>query len=165
MTPNFTFYRVLCTSPPDLEDEREVFETAVARFVEEVSMPDRVLFAPASLRPPIVASRQKQAIEANIRCCEFVLAVFGERWPDPVFGGFAAYAAECAREAGAGTRAVAVCFRNYAGAAPEVRALRESLAGCEGCELHDFVGAGDFGRLVGDLLSRWYGPLRPQPAE
>lgn len=156
MTPGFTFYRVLCTTPSELEEERDAFESAVARFVEEVTMPRGVLFAPASLRPPIVASRQVPVIEANIRMCEFVIAVFGEAWPDAVFGGFVDYALECAADQGIATRNVAVFFRNYAEAAPEIRALRERLAGRAACEQYDFQNAGEFGGCVREVLSRWF---------
>ncbi|MDE3167806.1 MAG: hypothetical protein KGN36_18545 [Acidobacteriota bacterium] len=161
MTPDFTFYRVLCTSPPELESERQAFESAVAGFVEDVSMKERVLFAPASLRPPTVASRQKEIVEANVRLCEFVIAVFGEQPADPVFGEFAAYAVDCARDPAIGTRAVALCFRNYKQAAPEVRALRAGLKERGPCELRGFRDAKEFSAVVRDLLCGWYDPPRP----
>ncbi len=161
MTPDFTFYRVLCITPPELESERQAFETAVASFVEDVGMKDRVLFAPASLRPPAVASRQQEVIGANVRLCEFVIAVFGERPADPVFGEFAAYALDCVRDPGIATRAVALCFRNFAQAAPEVRALRAGLNERGPCGQRDFRDAADFTAVVRDLLAGWYDPPRP----
>ena len=159
MATSFQFYRILCTTPPDLEEERLAFESAVAQFVEQVSMPDRVLFAPASLRPPIVAAVQKSAIERNIRECEFFLQIFGEERPDPVFPGFVEYALACAADAAMVTRAAAVLFRNHARASEEVRAFRESLASRGGCELRDFRNTEELGGVVRELLREWYAAL------
>ena len=118
MPIDFKFYGILCCTPPDLEAERLVFESAVAQFVEQVSMPDGVLFAPASLRPPINAAVQKAAIDSNIRTCEFFIQIFGEQWPDPVFEGFVDYALECAADPTMATRQVAVLFRSFPTAPP-----------------------------------------------
>lgn len=157
----FTFYRVLCSTPPDLEAERQAFESSVARFVEEVSMPDAVLFAPASLRPPIVAANQVAAIESNIRMCEFFIQVFGEAWPGPVFQGFVDYALRSAGDPSTATRGVSVFFRNRHAAAPEVREFRAILAARGRCELRDFTGAGELAGQFHELLSAWYAPLKP----
>lgn len=161
MPPNFTFYRILCCNPPDLDPEREAFESAVTQFVEQVTMPDRVLFAPASLRPPIHATVQKSAIEANIRMCEFFVQIFGEQWPDPVFAGFVEYAQQCAADPSMATRSLAVLFRSYASAAPELRRFRERLEAGGQCEIRDFSGTEELARLIRELLSAWYAPLKP----
>jgi len=157
----FRFYRILCTTPPDLEAERLAFEASVARFVEQVSMPDAVLFAPASLRPPIVAANQVPVIESNIRMCEFFIQVFGEQWPGAVFRGFVEYALRSVDDPSTATRSVCVCFRNYHAAAPEVRRFRESLAAAAQCELRDFSSAEELPGQFHELLSSWYAPLKP----
>lgn len=160
---DFKFYRIFCSTPRELENERLAFESAVAQFVEETSMPDAVLFAPASLRPPIVAANQKPVIESNIRMCEFFVQIFGEQWPDPVFQGFVEYALQCVADPSLVTRAVCVFFRNYQTAAPELRQLRETLAADGRCELRDF---GDVEELAGqfrELFAAWYAPLKPAP--
>jgi len=161
MAANFRFYRILCTSPPELDAERLAFEESVARFVGEVSMADGVLFAPASLRPPIVAAAQKRVIETNIRECEFFLQVYGEEWPDSVFQGFVEYALECVQDAAMLTRQAAVLFRNYRHADEQVRAFRESLAARGGCELRDFGDAAELGAQIRELLREWYARLGP----
>jgi hypothetical protein len=159
MAVNFKFYRVFCATPRDLEAERLAFEAAVAQFVERVSMPDGVLFAPASLRPPIIAANQKSVIESNIRTCEFFIQIFGEQWPDPVFQGFVEYALECAADRALVTRNLCVFFRNSHAAAAEVRELREKLAAGGRCELRDFSGAENLSGQLIEVLSAWYVPL------
>jgi hypothetical protein len=161
MSPNFKFYYILCTTPPDLENERVAFESAVAEFVEQVSMPEGVLLAAASLRPPVVASRQKPAIDSNIRTCEFFLQIFGEQWPDPVFPGFVEYAIECLANPSMVTRNVCVLFRNYQDAARELRQFREALAAGGRCALGDFTGTGDLAVQLRALLAGWYASLKP----
>jgi hypothetical protein len=147
MASNFQFYRILCITPPDLEAERLAVQDAVAEFNERVAMPDRVLFALASLRPPFRAAAQKHAIENNIEACEFVVQIYGEQLPEPVFQEFAVYAFQCVADPSKATRDVAVLFRNYETAAPELRQFRETLpAGA----------AGELREELSELLTRWY---------
>jgi len=161
---DFKFYRIFCSTPRELEEERLVFESAVAQFVEQVSMPDAVLFAPASLRPPIIAANQKPVIESNIRTCEFFIQIFGEQLPDPVFQGFVEYALDCVADPSMDTRNVCVFFRNHRAAAPELRQFRQNLAAGGRCELRDFTGAEELSSQFRELLSAWYAPLKPGPA-
>jgi hypothetical protein len=164
MGTNFTFYRVLCTTPPELESERLAFEAAVAQFVEEVTMPDAVLFAAASLRPPIRAVVQKATIESNIRMCEFFIQVFGEQLPDPVFPGFVEYALACVADTSTVTRKACVLFRNYHAAAPQMQHFREKLAAGDPCEVRDFGGEAELAEQLRELLCSWYAPLKPPSA-
>jgi hypothetical protein len=161
MATNFTFYRIFCATPPELEDERRTFEAAVARFVEAVSMPDAVLFAPASLPPPMHVALSKPLIESNIQMCDFIVHVFGERWPDPLFAGWIDYALASVEDPSTATRSVTVLFRNYKDAAPELRRLREALASEGKCRLEDFNTTDDLSMTVRSLLTAWYAPLRP----
>jgi hypothetical protein len=160
MPTNFRFHYIICTTPPDLEDERTAFESAVAQFVEQVTMPDGVLFAPASLRPAIDARRQKAAIDSNIRTCEFFIQIFGEQLPDPVFPGFVEYALQCRCDPAMVTRNAVVLFRNYSAAAPELRELRERLEGGGQCETRDFQSVPELSIQLRELLSGWYGQVR-----
>ena len=162
MATNFKFYRIFCGTPPDLERERLAFESAVAQFVEQITMPDAVLFAPASLRPPIVAAAQKLTIESNIRTCEFFLQIFGEQWPGLVFPGFVEYALDGVGDLSRVTRKVGVLFRNYADAVPELREFRDRLAARGQCELRDFAGAEDLSQQLRELLLAWYASLKPE---
>jgi hypothetical protein len=159
---NFKFYRILCCTPPELEPERLVFEAEVARLVEQVTMPDEVLFAAASLRPPIIAANQKLAIESNIRTCEFFIQIFGEQWPEPVFRDFVEYSIESLADPSRVTRAACVFFRNFDAAAPELRQLRFRLASGGECELRDFANAEDLSRQLSEVLAAWYAPLKPE---
>jgi hypothetical protein len=156
MPTDFKFYGILCCTPPDLDSERLAFESSVAQFVEQVSMPDRVLFAAASLRPPINAAVQKAAIDSNIRTCEFSVHIFGEQSPDPVFAGFVEYAAECAADPAMATRQVGVLFRNFPSAVPELRHFRDRLAAAGRCQLRDFSGPEDLTHQLAELLAAWY---------
>jgi hypothetical protein len=164
MATDFKFYRIFCAAPGDLEAERQAFESSVAQFIEQVTMPDAVLFAPASLRPPFIAANQKPAIESNIRMCEFFIQIFGEEWPHPVFQGFVEYALECVADPSMVARSVCVFFRNYHAAAPELREFREVLAAGGRCELRDFTGADDLSVELRTVLSAWYAPLKPGAA-
>src|SRR5262245_14279541 len=101
-------YRIICCTPPDAEAARVLFENVNAQFLEEVGIPNGVLFAAASLCPPMDVTRAKPEIERNIRECDFCLHIFGESEPAPVFRGFADLSAQCQ----APLRATAFVFRN-----------------------------------------------------
>jgi hypothetical protein len=159
MPTDFKFYNLLCCTPPDLDSERLVFESSVTQFVEQVSMPDGILFAAASLRPPINAAVQQAAIDGNIRMCEFFIQIFGEQWPDPVFAGFVEYAVECAADPAMATRQIGVLFRNFDAAAPELRRFRERLAAAGQCEVRDFSSPEDLSDRLRELLAAWYSQL------
>jgi hypothetical protein len=138
---DFTFYRILCCTPPDLEPERLVFEAAVGQFNEDVGMSDGCLFAAASLRPPADAVRQQRNIEANIRMCEFYVGIFGDVRPDPVFEGFLDYALSPAAE----MKGVALLFREWR---PQITDDR--------CEIKQFSDAADLARQLREILAAWY---------
>ncbi len=121
-----------------------------------------VLFAPASLRPPSDAIRNRQVIEANIAMCEFFVQILDEAPPHPVFQGFIEYALECVRDPALPTRNIAVFFRNYASAGAELSRLRESLAADGLSELKDFHEAKELASQLRALLEAWYAPLRPR---
>jgi len=164
MATDFKFYRILCSTPPELEAERVAFESAVAEFVERVSMPDAVLFAPASFLPAINAVRRKADIEYNIRTCEFFIQVFGEQWPDPVFQGFVEYALDCVADPSPVTRNACVLFRNHHAAGPELHELRAKLEAGGRCELRYFSGVEDLRGQFRELLPAWYATLKPGAA-
>ena len=65
MAAPFRIYRILCSTPPDLEAERLAFESTLAAFGEHVTFPQQVLFAGASFRPPFDAGRHRAEGEAQ----------------------------------------------------------------------------------------------------
>jgi hypothetical protein len=159
---SYRFYRILCPAPKELERERQVFDAAIGKFNEEVTMADGILFAPASVAPPYSAARHRPAVEANIRICDFFVQVLDERPPDEVFRGYIGYAIQQARDSAATMSKAAVFFRTTSGAAAEAAAYRDTLAADGGCEVLEFRDETDLAVKLRELLEKWYVPLRPQ---
>jgi hypothetical protein len=156
MPPAFTIYRILCSTPPDLEPERLAFEACNAQFAEKVAMPRGVLFAAASLQPQFLPDRQAAAVADNIRMCEFFLQIFGEREPHPAYLSFVDLALACLANRAMPLRRAAVLFRNPPGADPKMTELREKLSAASRCDIGAFRNSQEFEERVQGILACWY---------
>jgi hypothetical protein len=121
MAPAFKIFRILCSTPPELEPERCIFESSLAAFGTEVTFPEQILFAGASFRESFDANRHRSAAESNVRMCDFFLQILGEEWPGAVFQGFVDLAVEVMADPSKPMRQVTVIFRNLAAAGEKVR--------------------------------------------
>ncbi len=157
---NWTTYRLLCCSPPELDAERTAFNAANSRFAERVTMPAWILFALASPREGFDPQVHKSALESNIRFCDFFLQIFGEAMPHPAFLGFVELAAACTADPAFPMRSTVVVFRNPEQASPEMAALRQRLIET-GCDVRDFHNAKEFDELAGEVLSHWFNFVKP----
>jgi hypothetical protein len=152
----FTIYRILCSSPDDLEPEQTVFHEVLSRFAEEVTMPESILFPAASFRAPFDAKANKAAVESNIRACDFFLQIFGDTVPDSVYRGFLDYAIQCATDPAQTMRRTAILCK-----APgeQTRDLRASLSGRT--DVHLFHDHEELTQTVRAVLEGWYGIVKP----
>ncbi len=156
MSINWTIYRLLLSMPPDLEAERQVFQTANAKFSEEFTMPAWILFALASPRPDSDPRIYRSAFESNIRFCDFFVQIFGETMPDPAFAAFVNLAIACTADPNFPLRSTVALFRNPESASLEVASLRQRLIGNPGCLVRDFHNTEELDSQAGDILATWY---------
>ena len=140
MPIHWTTYRLLLSASPGLTSEQQAFEAANASFAERVTMPAWILFALASTRSGFDPQVNRNAVESNIRFCDFFLQIFGETAPDPAYP----------------MRSTVVAFRNPENASPELSALRRRLLDGGDCQVHDFHSLDDFNRLAEQILADWY---------
>ena len=161
MAAPFRIYRILCSTPPDLEPEREIFESALAAFGEAVTFPQQVLFAGASFTPLFDAQRHRAAAEANVRECDFFLHIFSETWPGAVFQAFVDLAVASMIDPSRPLRHVVVLFKNYAQGDQKVREFRDTLAAGGNCELREFQDPGELERLLGEIFASWWEAVKP----
>jgi len=160
MSINWTIYRLLCTMPPDLEAEGQVFHAANTKFSEEVTMPAWILFALASPRPGSDPRISRSAFESNIRFCDFFVQIFGETMPDPVFPAFVNLAIACTADPNFPIRSTVVLFRNPESASLEMASLRQRLIGTPGCLVRDFHNTEELESQAGDILAAWYAMIQ-----
>jgi hypothetical protein len=159
----FGIYRILCSTPPELEGEREIFESALSNFGEAVTFPQHVLFAGASFRDTFDAVRHRAAAEANIRQCDFFLHIFSETWPATAFQGFIELAQSSIADPAKPMRRMAVLFRNFAHADEQVRLYRDALAGAPECDLREFQDAAELDALLHEIFASWWETVKPGP--
>jgi hypothetical protein len=163
MSAPFRIYRILGSTPPDLEMERLVFESALATFGEHVTFPQHVLFAGASFRDLFDASRNPDAVEANVRMCDFFLHIFSDTWPGPAFKEYIDLAQACKEDPTQPMRQVAILFKTFAAAGEEVRKYRDTLAADGKCDLRDFEGPAELERVLREIFATWWERVQSQP--
>jgi hypothetical protein len=158
MSHSFTTYPVLCSTTDDLEPELRVFHAALAKFAEEVTMPEWILFPAASFRSPFDANAQKPAVESNIQMCDFFIQIFGEKAPDPVYLGFVEYAIQCAADPAQKMRRATVLFKDSESTSEDIRKLRAGLA--DRCDVRGFRDSGDLADILRGVFEGWYGLVK-----
>jgi hypothetical protein len=163
MSHPFRIYRILCSTPPDLEEERLAFETALAAFSEQVTFPQKVLFAGASFRPPFDATRHRASAEANVRMVDFFVHIFSTTWRGGEFPAFIDLAQACIAESARPMRQIAVLFKNYGGAAQEVRSYRDTLSARPPCDIRDFQDPVELDRVLREIFSSWWECVQATP--
>lgn len=156
MAITWTTYRLLCCITPELEAERGVLDAANARFAEQVTMRDWVLFALASPRSDFNPQISRSGVEANIRFCDFFLQMFGAEPADPAYREFVDLAVRCTADPAIPLRATVVVFRNPENAAEETALFREKLRGNPHCAVYDFHDSAELDTLADVILADWY---------
>jgi hypothetical protein len=156
MLIDWTTYRLLCCTAGDLEAERTAFDAVNAKFAECVTMPERILFALASLRSDFNPHGHRHALESNIRFCDFFLQIFSETAPREPFHEFVELAVACTHDPAFPMRSTAVVFRNPESASQETAELRRQLLDGGQCQVHDFHSPEEFEALSGEILATWH---------
>jgi hypothetical protein len=163
MAAPFRIYRILGSTPPDLEGERLVFESVLATFGEHVTFPQQVLFAGASFRDLFDAGRHRAPVEDNVRMCDFFLHIFSETWPGAAFQAYIDLAQACMADPTQPMRQVAVLFKNFAEADDNVRNFRDTLAEGGRCDLRDFQAPDELNRQLQEVFDSWWASVQARP--
>ena len=163
MPAPFRIYRILCSTPPDLETERLIFESTLASFAEHTTFPQQVLFAGASFRPKFDADRHRAVGEANVRQCDFFLHIFSDTWPGTAFQAFIDLAQACTDDPSMPMRQIAVLFKNFGRADENVRKFRDSLTGAGKCDVREFQDAGGTRSPAREIFASWWESVQAKP--
>jgi hypothetical protein len=153
MPNQYSIYRVVCSTPPGLEEERDLFLARLASFMEQVTQPQWILFAPASFPTTFDAVRMQGAVKDNIKGSPFFVGFFGEDPPEPPFKRFVQCAIESAADPALPMKKPTLFFKESEDAAPEVGALRARFA--EQCEIRTYRTLKDLEPQLEELLAAW----------
>ena len=163
MASPFKIYRILCSTPPELDAERTLFESSLAAFGEKVIFPEQILFAGASFRDGFDAGRHRGPAEANVRMCDFFVHIFGETWPGPAFRDFIQLAIECIADPTKPMRQATVLFKNPAEADDKVRQLQQTLIEAGKCEVREFHDSTELEEHLKQLYANWHASVKARP--
>lgn len=96
MPSNFVMYRVFCSTPGDLEAEREIFTNLAGEVNEAVGLNDGVLLVPLSCTRNSSLGPFLKAFEQNVQQCTYFVQVIDDGWgPKSAFKGLFDLAAQC----------------------------------------------------------------------
>jgi hypothetical protein len=152
----YTFHRVFCATPGDLEGEREAFYTVMAEFNEAESMPHGLLLVAVSITPNMAQLPPYwKAIEENIQDSRYYIQVLGDTWGPPFrnFEPMYKTAGACLEKPELPMRVVAVLFKSLPPdqpLEPAVEKLKSELS-----NPIEFSDVESFRRAVRALLSNW----------
>jgi len=163
MPANWTTWRLLCCAVPELENEKQAFHAANARFGERVTLARRVLFALVSPFPGYDPRRQGHNVESNIRFCDFFVQLFGEGAAESGYVQFVDLSIACTADPAFPMRSTVALFRNPQSASPEMSALRRRLIEGGACQVLDFHNMQEFDALADNILAGWYAMTQDQP--
>jgi len=162
MSNEFVIHRVVCATPPGQEEERDLVLADLAAFSERVSMPEGILFAPASFPTGFNATMLQAAVKNNIRNAVFFLGFFGEDPTEPVFKRFVEYALECADDPALPLRRVTLFFKDSEDVDPEMIALRQRWVGQ--CDVLLYRRLANLAPQIEDLLAGWFAAVHEEKA-
>jgi hypothetical protein len=111
----FRIFRILCLTPSELEPEREIFQSTIIRFGEQITFPDEVLFAQASFPGSLISGSHLRATEFNIRICDFLVQIAGPHRPDATHQQLLDYAPQSAGDPSLPMQRVALFLKHGAG--------------------------------------------------
>ncbi|SRR5258708_1082177 len=159
MPTEFTIHRVVCSTPPGLEEERNLFQATLGAFTEIVSMPEAILFAPAIFPTPFNATTFQGAVKENVKSSVFFLGFFGEDPTEVAYKRFVQYAMECASDTEVPMRKVTLFFKESEDVSEEMRALRARFA--DQCDVRTYRTLKELEPQLQDVLAEWFALIKP----
>lgn len=110
----FVMHRVFCSTPGDLEEERQAFYNVMSEINESAAMPRGILFVAVALPGSTCDKRPYQAaISENVRACRYYVQVLEDTWgpPERNFERDYVLATKCVEDSSLPMRDVAVLFK------------------------------------------------------
>jgi hypothetical protein len=156
----YAVHRVFCSTPGDLEPERQAFHDAVGEVNEDVGVTRNVLFAPVSIVPLMVNKLFYQpAVDANVRECKFFVQVLQHTWGPREKNFECDYnlAWRLKSDPGSAMEGVALFFKAADGfeVEPEILQLKSSTQSRPGCAVYEFASLDEYKRQLRDQLTAW----------
>ena len=157
MPAPFRIYRILCSTPPDLETERLIFESTLASFAEHDHVSPTGTFrrriVPSEVRRrPSPRRRGGQRSPVRLLSAHLLRHLAGDCFP-------------VLHRSGPGTapttpampmRQIAVLFKNFDRADENVRKFRDSLTGAGKCDVREFQDPAELDRLLREIFASWW---------
>ena len=160
MTMTYALHRIFCSTPGDLESERQAFHDVIGEVNEAEGVRRNVLFAPVSIVPLMMNKLFYQpAVDANIRECKFFVQVLQHTWGPPEKNCESDYHLACRLQddPGSPVEQIALFFRTADGleVEPGILQLKSSLQSQPGRAAYEFASLEDYKRQLRNQLSEW----------
>ena len=161
----FRIYRILCSTPPDLETERLIFESTLAsfrrtrrRFPNRCSLP-----APRFVRCSTPTATAPMG-RPTFAMCDFFLHIFSDTWPGTAFQAFIDLAQACMDDpshADAADRRPVQELRRKPTRKCGNSATAWPRAGK--CDVREFQDPAELDRLLREIFASWWEAVQAKP--
>jgi len=165
---SYTLLRVFCSTPGDLEEERQAFHDVLAELNEFDAMPKGLLLLPVSIVPKMANKAFfRGVVDENIRACEFFVQVLHNSWGPPARNFEREYSLACQLKADPTSlmKEVAVFFKAADGVEvePGILQLRSSAQSQQDSPTYEFASLEEYKRQLRGQLSAWLRSIEDQP--
>jgi hypothetical protein len=161
MPNGFNFYRVFCSTPGILDEEREAFLETLAAVNENFAMPSKRLFVPVVCLGAVNTGAYNGAVRENVRDADFFIQILGHTWgvESAEFEDLFDYAVECRDNPQLRMRQVAVFLKQLPAnkLKSAVSEFRRRVSG------DPFTGLDELKSKLTSLLQDWLSRLPPGP--
>jgi len=164
----YTFHRIFCATPGDLEAERDAFHTVLAEFDEAEAMPRDILLVPVTVTPNMYdLEYYRAAIDENVRAVRYYVQVLSDTWgrPPRSFEHAFGTATQALEDPRIPLKEIVVLFK----AQPPERAvdagitwLKAELAAGAGPRSFEFGDLETYKQVLRGLLGEWLETIAPR---
>jgi len=156
----YVLHRVFCSTPGDLERERQFFHEVIGEVNEAEGISQGHLFVPVSIVPNMVNKLAFQpAVDANVEACEFFIQVLHNTWgpPERNFEGEYNLACRLKTDPGSPMKGIAVLFKtaDEPQVEPTILQLRSAARSQQEYAAYEFASLDDFKHSLRPQLSAW----------
>jgi|SRR5882672_10303393 len=164
---SYRLLRVFCSTPGDLEDERQAFHDVMGELNESDGMPKGVLLVPISIVPKMANKTFFQGVvDENVRACRFFVQVLHNNWGPPAKNFEREYnlAWQLKADPASLMEDVALFFKVADGVEvePVILQLRSS-AQQQDCSTHEFASLEEYKQQLRAQLSAWLRAVEDEP--
>ena len=160
-------YRVFCSTPAILEEERRAFHDQIGNFNEDGGLAAGILFIPVTLRGDAAVGGVRAAVHQNVRDADFYVQILGHSWGSSEAGldDLFELALDCLADPALPMRRIAVLLKavDPDRIKPDVARFRAVVEQNDKCKVMHFEDTASLTERITEMLASWRRELMGSP--